>query len=53
MLGPPQAAPGSGNESDQVGLRFDDDLDHHSDYTGPLRWAPIAGRTSGPTSRVR
>ena len=53
MLGPPQSAPGSGSGEDQVGLRLDDDIDHHSGYTGPLKWAPIAGRAGDPASRVR
>ncbi len=52
-LGPPQAAPNAASGADQTGLRFDDDLDHHSYYTGPLRWAPIAGRTNDPASQVR
>jgi hypothetical protein len=52
-LGPPQAAPAPANGADQVGLRVDDDLDHHSDYTGPLRWSPIAGRASAAASQVR
>ena len=52
MLGPPQGSTGAGADGDQVGLRFDDDVDHHSTYTGPLKWAPIAG--SGNTaSRIR
>ncbi len=50
-LGPPQAAPAAG--ADQTGLRFDDELDHHTYYSGPMRWAPIAGRASDPSSRVR
>jgi hypothetical protein len=52
-LGPPQSPPGAGSSSDQVGLNFDDDLDHHSDYNGPLRWAPIASPASDTASRVR
>jgi hypothetical protein len=50
-LGPPQAAPGAG--ADQTGLRFDDNLDHHTYYTGPMRWSPIAGRSGDAASRVR
>ena len=53
MLGPPQAAPSPSHDADQVGLRFDDDVDHHSEYTGPLKWAPIGGGTNGPASRLR
>ena len=52
-LGPPQAAPGAGAATDQTGLRFDDDLDHHTFYSGPMRWSPIAGRSNDPSSRVR
>jgi hypothetical protein len=52
-LGPPQAAPNATTDADQTGLRFDDDLDHHTYYNGPLRWAPIAGRSSDPAARVR
>jgi hypothetical protein len=33
--------------------RFDDDLDHHSFHSGPLRWLPVAAGTSDPTSQVR
>ena len=53
VLGPPQDGQGSGESADAVGLRFGDDLDHHSGYSGPLRWAPIAGRSSDPTLQVR
>jgi hypothetical protein len=51
-LGPPQAAPNASTTGDQTGLRFDD-LDHHTYYNGPMRWAPIAGRTSDGASQVR
>jgi hypothetical protein len=53
MLGPPQGASGSGSDGDQVGLRFDDDVDHHTDYNGPRKWAPIAGATGDTVSRIR
>ncbi len=36
--------PGPG--ADRSSLRLDDDLDHHTFYTGPLRWAPL------PTGRA-
>lgn len=52
-LGPPQAAPGSEDDPDQVGLRLDDNLDHHSTYRGPLRWSPRSGRSIDPALRVR
>jgi hypothetical protein len=52
-LGPPQSAPSGGTSSDQPGLRLDDDVDHHTYYTGPLRWAPIAGGTGNSSSQVR
>jgi hypothetical protein len=51
-FGTPQDAPGSSHPPDSVGLRSDD-LDHHSGYNGPLRWAPLAGRASDPTLQVR
>jgi hypothetical protein len=52
-LGPPQAAPNPAAGADQTGLRSDDELDHHTGYTGPMRWAPIAGRAGATASRVR
>jgi len=33
--------------------RFDDDLDHHSFYTGPLGWLPVADGTGAGTSQRR
>jgi hypothetical protein len=51
-FGPPQDTPGTSNAADSVGLRSDD-LDHHSGYDGPLRWAPMAGRATDPTLQVR
>lgn len=53
MLGPPQAAPGSAADGDQVGLRSGDDPDWRSNPSGPQRWAPIAGPVGDATSRVR
>lgn len=53
LLGPPQPAPGNGNDGDQVGLRLDDDPDGRSAYAGGMKWAPIAGPVSDPASRVR
>jgi len=35
------------------GRRLDDDLDHHSFYTGPLGWLPVADETGAGTSRLR
>jgi hypothetical protein len=52
-LGPPQSATNAATGADQPGLRFDDDVDHHTYYTGPLRWTPIAGRASDTSSQVR
>ncbi len=52
-LGPPQTAPGSEEDSDQVGLRLDDDLDHHSSYRGPLRWSPRSPGSVDPALRIR
>lgn len=52
-LGPPQAAPGSEADADQVGLRSGDDLRSRPDYRGPQRWAPIAGPVGDTASRVR
>lgn len=52
-LGPPQTAPASDEDPDQVGLRLDDDLDHHSTYRGPLRWSPRSDRSIDPALRIR
>lgn len=51
-LGPPPGSKAPAPDGDQVGLRFDD-LDHHSAYRGPLKWAPIAGSARDRSSRVR
>jgi len=40
-------------KADRAGRRFDDDLDHHSFYTGPLGWLPVAEGTGAGTSRLR
>jgi hypothetical protein len=54
LLGPPQAVPGAAaGGDDAVGLRGDDGLDHHTDYNGPLRWAPIARQPGDGASQVR
>lgn len=52
-LAPPRSSTGPAGGGDPIGLRLDDDPDAHSDYRGPLRWAPIAGRASDPASRIR
>jgi hypothetical protein len=52
-LGPPQDTPNAAAGADQTGLRLDEGDDHHTSYTGPMRWAPIAGRASDAASRVR
>lgn len=54
MLGPPQAAPGSGEGGgDSVGLRFGDDPYGSSSNMGNLRWTPIAGPAGDSGSRIR
>jgi hypothetical protein len=52
-LGPPQPATNAGTGADQSGPRFDDALDHHTYYNGPLHWAPIAGGAGDQAARVR
>jgi hypothetical protein len=42
-----------GPETDRSSLRLDDDLDHHTFYAGPLRWAPIAQGAGDATSPIR
>jgi hypothetical protein len=52
-LGPPQPVTSPGTDADPTGLRVDDDLDHHTYYDGPLRWAPIASGAGNSASQVR
>ncbi len=39
-------------DTDRSSLRLDDDLDHHTFYTGPLRWTPIASRPGDSGSQL-
>jgi hypothetical protein len=52
-LGPPQGTTGWGTGGDHVGLRLDDEPERTVGYRGQMKWAPIAGATSDPASRVR
>ena len=49
----PHAVPDPAPEGQQSNLDLGADLDHHTFYTGPLRWMPIAGGTRDQTSRVQ
>jgi hypothetical protein len=61
----PSAAPPDGTDTEEsggvdrkrrsrrAGSSFDDDLDHHSFQTSPLRWLPVADATAGPSSATR
>jgi len=40
-------------KSGRSGRRVDQDLDHHSFYTGPVGWLPVADGTDAGTSRLR
>ena len=44
---------GSDAKTYRSGRPFDHDLDHHSFYTGVLRWLPVAGGTGDPTTQLR
>jgi hypothetical protein len=50
-------APPAGNRrgagADRSRRRIDDDLDHHSFYSGPIRWLPVADGMSTPASTIR
>jgi hypothetical protein len=45
--------PELGTDADRSRPRFDEELDHHTYYPGPLRWAPIAGGAKDSVSQVR
>lgn len=40
-------------KTDRSSRRLDDDLDHHSFHTGPLRWFPVANADSDSTIQIR
>jgi len=40
-------------KANRSGRPFDDDLDHHSFHTGPLRWLPVAGGIGDPATQLR
>ena len=44
MIGSPSQATAHAG-ADRSSRRLDDDLDHHSFHTGPLRWLPVADAT--------
>ncbi|MGP0068286.1 MAG: hypothetical protein ACLQGP_32405 [Isosphaeraceae bacterium] len=39
-------------DADRSSLRLDDNLDHHTSYSGPLRWTRIADRPADPSSQI-
>ena len=41
------------DEADRSTLRLDDNLDHHTYYTGQLRWTRMAGRQDDTSSPIR
>jgi hypothetical protein len=49
----PHIIPDVDAEADRSSLLLDDNLDHHTYYNGPLRWAPIASGPRDISSQVR
>jgi len=49
----PEQSDGRDPKAGRSGRRFDQDLDHHSFYTGPLGWLPVADGTGTDPSRLR
>jgi hypothetical protein len=49
----PKPAKARDAKAGRSGRRRDDDLDHHSFYSGPLRWLPVADGTDTSALQIR